>query len=159
MPDPWAFGWNQLLTIAGLIITVVIAIGGFKTFGRWKREKIEEMRIDVAIRALALSYKSKFVFENIRSEMSFGYEWKDMPERPGDTEEKRGERGPFYAILKRIEAHKAFFENAWELQVECTAIFFYATVRNQLAHSTQPPPVRSAQAAGRNALGVPRACA
>jgi hypothetical protein len=28
------FGWNQLLTVVGLIVTMVIAIGGFRTFGR-----------------------------------------------------------------------------------------------------------------------------
>jgi len=43
------FGWNQLLTVIGLIVTTIIAIGGFRTFGRWKREKIEERRIDVAL--------------------------------------------------------------------------------------------------------------
>lgn len=111
------------MTIAGLVITVGIAVGGFKTFGRWKREKIEETRIDVAIRALALTYKAKFVFESIRSPMSFPYEWEAMPEFPGDTDAKRNQRGEFYAILKRVEAHRPFFEHAWELQAECSAVF------------------------------------
>jgi hypothetical protein len=56
MEKPWTFGWTQLLTIIGFCITIGIAIGGFRTFGRWKREKIEEKRIDVAIEALALTY-------------------------------------------------------------------------------------------------------
>jgi len=121
--SPWAFGWTQLLTIVGMIITIGIAAGGFRTFGRWKREKLEEARIETAIKALALTYKSKFVFESIRSPMTFSFEYKDMPEQAGETEDKRGRRGSFYAILKRIEHHKAFFEQAWELQAECTAIF------------------------------------
>ena len=41
MKEQWIFGWTQLLTIVGMTITIVIAIGGFRTFARWKREKIE----------------------------------------------------------------------------------------------------------------------
>src|SRR5260370_25608846 len=122
MPDPWTFGWTQLLTIIGFIITIVIAVGGFRTFARWKREKIEENRIDTAIDALAVVYESKIIFDHIRSEMSFPYEWKDMLQGYGSEEERRA-RGPFYAILKRIEAQKEFFERAWKIQVRCTALF------------------------------------
>ena len=122
MSTPWTFGWAQLLTIVGFIITISIAVGGFRTFARWKKEKIEEKRIDTAIEALALVYESKFIFDQIRSEMSFPYEWKDMPEGYG-PEGERNSRGPFYAILKRIDAQKEFFERAWRIQVRCTALF------------------------------------
>jgi hypothetical protein len=122
MGNPWSFGWTQLLTIIGFIITTTIAIGGFRTFERWKREKLEEKRIDTAIEALALAYESKFIFDHIRSEMSFGYEWQDMPVQH-ESEERRNARGPFYAMLKRIEMNKEYFDRAWKLQVRCTAIF------------------------------------
>jgi len=122
MSNPWAFGWTQLLTIVGFAITLGIAKGGFRTFDRWKREKIEEKRIDTAIDALALVHEGKFIFDHIRSEMSFPYEYKDMPEGYG-SEVDRNARGPFYAILKRIDAHKEFFERAWKIQVRCTALF------------------------------------
>jgi len=124
MTTPWTFGWTQLLTIIGFLITITIAVGGFRTFGRWKKEKIEEKRIETAIEALALVYESKFIFDHIRSEMSSGYEWKDMSDSYGySTEEQRNARGPFYAILKRIEANKDFFDRAWKMQVRCTALF------------------------------------
>jgi hypothetical protein len=123
MSDPWTFGWTQLLTIIGFIITIAIAFGGFRTFGRWKREKLEEKRIDTAIETLALVYESKFIFDHIRSPMSFGYEWQDMPAKPGDSEQLRNARAPFYAILKRIEASRDFFDRAWKLQVRCMALF------------------------------------
>src|SRR5262245_16621356 len=123
MSDPWAFGWTQIFTLVGFGITIAIAVSGFRTFNRWKREKLEEKRIDTAIEALALVYESKFIFDHIRGLMAYPSEWKDMPEWPGDTEERRGQRGPFYAALKRIEANKDFFERAWKLQVRCTAIF------------------------------------
>jgi hypothetical protein len=122
MPTPWTFGWTQLLTIVGFIITVSIAAGGFRTFARWEREKIAEKRIDTAIEALALVYETKFIFDHIRSEASFPYEWKDMPDGYG-SETERNARAPFYAILKRIEGHKEFFERVWKIQVRCTALF------------------------------------
>jgi hypothetical protein len=34
----WAFGWTQVLTLIGFAITIGIAVSGFRTFGRWKRE-------------------------------------------------------------------------------------------------------------------------
>jgi hypothetical protein len=123
MSDPWAFGWTQLLTIIGFGITIGIAVGGFRTFGRWKREQVEEKRIETAIDALAIVYESKFMFDNIRSEMSFDYEWKDMPDSLGTTEQQRSARGPFYAILNRIKNNKDIFERAWKMQVQCTALF------------------------------------
>ena len=99
-----------------------IAWFGFRTFERWHREKIEEKRIDTAIEALALVYESKFIFDNIRSPMSFDYEWKDMPEAL--AEQQRNARGQFYAILRSAsQAHKDFFERAWKMQVRCTALF------------------------------------
>ena len=59
--DPWAFGWTQVLTLVGFLITIVIAISGFRTFGRWKRERIEERRIDIAFDALSVAAESKIV--------------------------------------------------------------------------------------------------
>jgi hypothetical protein len=73
MDHPWSFGWTQLLTIIGLLITITIAIGGFRTFERWRKEKLEEKRIDIAIEALALTYEARFIFDSIRSEMSSYY--------------------------------------------------------------------------------------
>ena len=122
-PDPWAFGWTQLLTIIGFVITLGIALGGFRTFGRWKREKLEEKRIEIALDMLGMVYEAKYIFDNIRSPMSFDYEWRDMPEGVGNNEGDRRRRGPFFATLKRIEAHREFFERAWKLQPRCIAVF------------------------------------
>ena len=105
------------------MLTGGIAIGGFRTFARWKKEKIEEKRIDISIEALALMHESKFIFEHIRGPMSFQSEWDDMPINKGDTEAQRRSRGSFYAVLKRIEGHREFFDRAWKLQVRCAAIF------------------------------------
>lgn len=123
MTNPWIFGWTQLLTLSGLILSALIAIFGFRTFGRWKREKLEERRIEIAFDALTLAYETKFVFQHIRSAMAHGYEWEDMPKRDGDTDDKRNRRGSFYAVFKRIQQNKEFFEKAWRLQPKCMAVF------------------------------------
>jgi hypothetical protein len=119
---PWDFGWTHALTVIGFIITLVIAVFGFRTFDRWKREKLEERRIEVAIDALAAAYKAKFVFEIIRSPMAYSNEWADMDESWG-SEEQRRVRGPYYAALNRIRQNKEFFEHVWDLQPKCMAIF------------------------------------
>ena len=118
-PGPWTFGWIQLLTIAGL----GIAFQGLRTFGKWRREKIEEKRIEVAVDALAAAYRSKYVFEHIRGRLKQPYEWQDMPEVDGEAETDRRRRGSLYAVWKRLERHKDFFEQVWELQPKFMAIF------------------------------------
>src|SRR5713226_647489 len=121
--DPWAFGWTQVFTIVGLAITIGIAIGGFRTFGRWKREKLEERRIEVALDFLGVAYEAKYIFANIRGAMSYEYEWQDMPVDDAQTAAQRSNRGQFYATLKRIERNKDFFDKVWQLQPRCMAVF------------------------------------
>jgi hypothetical protein len=122
-PDPWAFGWTQLIAISGLVLTATIAIFGFRSFRRYRREKLEDRRIEIAFEALSIAYEAKFVFQHIRGIMAHGYEWEDMPQRPGDTEDKRTRRGPYYAAFKRIQQNKEFFEKVWKLQPKCMAVF------------------------------------
>jgi hypothetical protein len=123
MNDPWAFGWTPLLTIVGFVITVGIATFGFRTFERWRREKIEEKKLDIALEAMALAHESKYVFETIRSPMSFPWEWKDMPRSPGESDEAAHNREPYFAILARIDRSKDFFERLFKLQPRFMALF------------------------------------
>ncbi len=123
MNDPWAFGWTQLLTLIGFAITVGIAAGGFRTFGRWKREKIEERRIETAIDALALAYESKIVFRSIRSAFSHDFEYKNMPVTAGESQDERSLRGSYWAVGKRVSDNKEFFDRVWKLQPVVMAVF------------------------------------
>lgn len=122
-PDPWVFGWTQLIAISGLVLTALIAIFGFRSFGRYRREKLEDRRIEIAFDALSLAYETKFIFQHIRGIMSHGYEWDDMPRRDGETEDRRSRRGPYYATFKRIQQNKDFFDKVWKLQPKCMAVF------------------------------------
>lgn len=123
MTDPWTFGWPQLLTLLGFGLTATIAVAGFRTFDRWKREKLEEKRIEVAIEAMAYAYEAKWIFKGIRSAMTYQSEWKDLPERFGTTDQKRNQHGPFYAILKRVEHNSDYFKRGWTLLPRCKALF------------------------------------
>jgi hypothetical protein len=123
MANPWEFGWTQLFTAIGLVMTGIVLFLGLRTFGKYRKEKIEERRIEAAIDALALMYESRFVFDHIRNGFSQSPEWEDMPIKAGEAEAERNRRGSYYAILKRIITYRDFFERAWKLQVRCSAIF------------------------------------
>src|SRR5262249_32615619 len=121
--DPWAFGWTQVLTLLGLAITIGIAIGGFRTFGRWKREQIEERRIDIAFEALSLAQESKLVFGRIRDSNGFEGEWRNMPIKENESDSDRNMRGPSYATLVRINAEADYFQRMLRLQPKAIAAF------------------------------------
>jgi hypothetical protein len=66
----------------------------FSNVQQWRKEKIEERRIEIAIEALSIAYETKYVFENIRNPISFGQEWQDLPRAPNDTDATWAARGP-----------------------------------------------------------------
>ena len=120
--DPWAFGWTQVLTIIGFLLTGAIAIGGFGTFERWRKQKLEEKKIEIAFEALAIAYECKFVFDLIRNPGTLQYEYEDMP-RAKVTEAEWRRRGPFYAILKRMNDNRPFFLKVLQLQPRVMVMF------------------------------------
>ena len=116
MSSPWDFGWTQVLTIIGFAITGTIAIAGFRSFDRWKREKLEEKRIEIALEALSLAYEGREVFEVIRNPGSYGHEWADMPGKDKMTGQDWNHRGPFYAITKRVQDQSSFFDRVAKIR-------------------------------------------
>lgn len=122
LSDPWAFGWTQLFTLAGLIMSAVISFLGLRTFGKWKREKLEERRLEIAYDALTIAYRSEMVFDDIRRRLVREYEWADMP-KEGLSETEAERRRSFYGIIKRMERHNGFFERVLVLQPKFMAVF------------------------------------
>jgi hypothetical protein len=104
-------------------ITTILAIAGLRTFDRWKREKVEERRIETAIDALALAYESKIVFRSIRSPHSNQLEHKNMDVKEGESDEERQQRGAYWAVGKRVLENRDYFERVWKLQPMVMAIF------------------------------------
>jgi hypothetical protein len=123
MSDPWAFGWTQLLIISGLLLTAVVSGFGLRTFGKWRRETIEERRIAAAVDALSLAYQSKWVFENIRAPIVSSYEYGQMTRDSGESTDDRSTRGKYFAVMKRIEHNNEFFKAVWNVQPRVMALF------------------------------------
>jgi hypothetical protein len=70
-----------------------------------------------------LAYEAKGVFEGIRARIVSSSEWADMEEIPGEDERERNRRGSYYAIMRRIQFYRGFFERAWAIQPKCMALF------------------------------------
>jgi hypothetical protein len=115
------------LTLVGFIITICIAIGGFRSFGRWKREKIEERRIDVALDALAIAYESKIRFDSIRFEDFEEWEYEEAAKQTGPmsypTPPLRKGQEVSYIILKRIERNGEYFDRVDKIEPKFMAVF------------------------------------
>jgi hypothetical protein len=122
VPDPWAFGWTQVFTLSGLIISVIVSIAGLRTFGKWKREKVEEKKLEIAFEALSLAYESQMVFEDIRRRFVREYEWAEMP-TAGLSKEQQERRHSLYAIINRFSRHLGFFDRVLVLQPKIMAVF------------------------------------
>jgi hypothetical protein len=117
---------GPLVTVLGFFITTVLAIAGLKKFGRWKREKLEEKRIEIAIESLAIAYEAQLVFERIRSRRVREDEFEHMRldhASGSDMDERRRQQGAPYAVLKRIEAHQEFFDKVLKLEPQFVAVF------------------------------------
>jgi hypothetical protein len=121
--NPWEFGWNQVLTIAGLLTTIIIARSGFQTLEKWRRQKIEEKKIDIALEALAVAYQMEDVFGHIRSTFVYKYELAEVPRVEGETEEQGKARSTYRVHLWRMDQHRSFFEKVSNLQPRFMAAF------------------------------------
>src|SRR5260370_41072365 len=100
---------------AAFVVTTILAIAGLKTFDRWKREKVEERRIETAIDALALAYESKIVFRSIRSPHSNQLEHKNMDLKEGESDNDRQLRGAYWAVGNRVLDNRYSFQHVLNL--------------------------------------------
>ena len=57
---------GPIVSLLGIAAATIAAICGFRSFERWKREQLEERRIDVALEGLAIARETKYVFARIR---------------------------------------------------------------------------------------------
>jgi hypothetical protein len=113
------------VALIGIIVTGWLAFAGLKTFGRWKRERLEEKRIDVAIEALAIAFEARLVFDDIRARFTRTYVYADTKTDgvPDGKNRQRTLQDSCAAVLKRVEAHQPFFDKALALEPKFVAVF------------------------------------
>ena len=116
----------SVVALIGIALTFGIAIAGFRSFGRWKREKIEERRIEVALDALAIAYEAGFRFESIRSPFFREDDDADIDAPSGDPSRfivhREEQRSP-YVVLKRMRESHDFFKKVFDIEPNFMAIF------------------------------------
>ncbi|TQF27644.1 hypothetical protein UNPF46_30505 [Bradyrhizobium sp. UNPF46] len=117
-----------VVTLIGIAVTGTVAVLGLKSFAKFKREKIEERRIEVALDALTLAYESKFVFQSIRARAFTSDEHEDGSDEsyavPGGIkiQLREAQRSP-YAVLKRIQNSAEFFDRVTKIEPRFMAVF------------------------------------
>lgn len=100
-------------------VALISLFVGLNTFSRWKRERLEEKRIDVAIEALAIAFEACSAFDIIRARLIKRYETDQLRTTHGiHTEEHT-----ILALLKRVEAQQPFFDKALALEPRFVAVF------------------------------------
>ncbi|RTL62157.1 MAG: hypothetical protein EKK42_32790 [Pseudonocardiaceae bacterium] len=116
------------MTAVGVVATGTLAALGLRSFSKFKQEKIEERRIEVSLDALTIAYESKFVFQAIRARASSSHEWEGATDEsysvPGGISVllREAQRAP-YAVIKRIENHKEFFDRITKIEPRFMAVF------------------------------------
>jgi hypothetical protein len=113
-----------VVALVGITVTGTVATLGLQSFEKFKREKIEERRIEVSIDALALAYEAKYVFESIRARARSNDEDDGGVIVEGNVQVKlRDGQRAAYVVLKRLRTHEDFFESAYRLQPRFMAVF------------------------------------
>ena len=117
-PSPWEFGWTPLVGLVQIFMAALIAVLGFSTFAKWKREKLEEQKILLAAEALSLAYEARAIFAYIREcgeeitpdafTLDKNDEWRQLVHlRP---KKRVGEKSEYFAAIQRIRPKlMAFF--------------------------------------------------
>lgn len=121
-------GWA---TLVGAGVVIYAARVGANTFTAWKRQKVEERRMDAAERILTLAYRLRYNFADVRRRGIFGYETAAaeqkldgaMPEWRNREKSEQERLTTAQTILNRLTGHRADWEQAWELKPVALALF------------------------------------
>lgn len=121
-------GWA---TLAGALAVIYAARTGANTFAAWKRQKVEERRMDAAERIMTLAYRMRPAFATARSRGILGGEtkaaqdtldanWPDWRQK-GIEEQRRITTAQ--TVLNRLHAYREDWEQIWVLKPIALAHF------------------------------------
>lgn len=134
MPIDWAATGSMLsgsATLAGAGAVIYAARVGANTFASWKRQKVEERRMDAAERILTLGYRLRSDFRDVRRRGIMAYETAAAEKRLDETivdwrskEDAEKQRlTTAQTIMNRLWAHKEDWQQIWELKPTALALF------------------------------------
>ncbi|WP_210166314.1 hypothetical protein [Bradyrhizobium sp. LTSP857] len=136
-----------VVALIGITVTGAMAGFGLRSFAKFKREKLEERRIEVALDALAIAYESKFVFQMVRVRAARQDEYSDyVDDSSGAPLTLRKDQRGAYAVLKRLQSHNELFVSVYKIEPRFMAVFGADTeaifsslhsARNQLEAAAQ----------------------
>lgn len=121
-------GWATLVGAAAVIYAARV---GANTFAAWKRQKVEERRMDAAERVLTLAYRLRYNFADVRRRGMFAYETTTAEKRLDETisgwrTKEHAERQRLTTaqiIMNRLSYHAQDWQQIWELKPLALALF------------------------------------
>jgi hypothetical protein len=113
------------VALLGVLATFGVALKGLNSFERWRRERIEEKRIQVAIDVLSIAHEATIAFSAVRGRFIANYEYADMSDPSNPSTHgvcKDGQTGP-YVVLRRLRNFDELFQRAAKLEPLYVALF------------------------------------
>lgn len=123
MPDPWAFGWDQIAAFGNTAAIIFAAWIAKRSVQEWRQERLEARQTEVAEHALSLAYQAPEVFGRIRSVGGFTSEGSSRKPEADETPEEKQARDQDFVPIERIANEGRFFEQIAEIRPRVDALF------------------------------------
>lgn len=128
--DPWAFGWDQFIDLANLIVIVGIAIAARRTFESWKKQLHFKRMSEAAVETLVIFDQAVAKLKLVRHPLHEGFELESAARALGG--EASQVQITSQVVLSRIKAYQAEW-SALEASVAKT----HAIVGKHAAHELE----------------------
>ena len=123
MPDPWAFGWDQIAAFLNVVVIGVATWVAWRSVRDWREERLDVRQSEVAEHALILAYQAQEVFHRIRSISGFVGEGSSRKPEPNETPEEKQARDSAFVPVERIANEARFFEQVVEIRPRVETLF------------------------------------
>jgi hypothetical protein len=123
MPDPWAFGWDQVAAFLNVTVIGFAAWVAWRGVRDWREERLDARQSEVAEQAMILAYQAREVFDRIRSPGSFAGEGSSRKPEVEEAPEEKEARDSAFVPIERIRNEARFFEQVLEIRPRIDALF------------------------------------
>ena len=123
MPDPWAFGWDQIAAFLNVVVIGVATWVAWRSIRDWREERVDARQSEVAEQALVLASQAEEVFQHIRSSGGFAGEGSTRKPEPNEPAEEKNRLDSAFVPIERINKEARFFEQVVEIKPRVAAVF------------------------------------